>query len=98
MEICNLVSVPDKVQMTSVFSSFLKLEDRRVTAERLKVLDYILESELNFNADDLYLTMLTGKTRISKATIYNTLSLLCKSGLLIKHNSGAKNSTLYTRA
>jgi Fur family ferric uptake transcriptional regulator len=98
MEICNLYNVPDKAQMTSAFSSFLKREDLRITTERLKVLDYIMESDLDFNADDLYLTMRTEKTRISKATIYNTLNLLCKSGLLVKHNAGRGNCTLYTRA
>jgi Fur family transcriptional regulator, ferric uptake regulator len=86
-------------QMAAVFNSFLRKGERRLTPERMKVLDYIFISDMNFNADDLFLTMRTEKTRISKATIYNTLRLLCESGLIIKSSKGAKNSCIqYTRA
>jgi len=87
-----------KPKMAADFDVFLKSKEKRITFERMKVLDYIMGEELYFNADDLYLTMRTEKTQISRATIYNTLSLLCEAGLLVKNNTERKNSSaLYTR-
>lgn len=70
------------------FSNFLKKGKHRNTPERFKVLDYALEYNGHFGADDLYIQMKTKKSNISRATIYNTLELLVKCGLLAKRNFG----------
>lgn len=70
------------------FKSFLKRGKHRITPERFEVLDYTLVYDGHFGADDLFIRMKTKKSNISRATIYNTLELLAKCGLLIKRNFG----------
>lgn len=70
------------------FKNFLKRYRHRVTPERFEVLDYALEFNGHFGADDLYIKMKTSSSNISRATIYNTLELLAKCELLAKRNFG----------
>lgn len=70
------------------FKTFLKRGNHRITPERFEVLDYALDYNGHFGADDLYIQMKTSKSNISRATIYNTLELLAKCGLLAKRNFG----------
>ena len=70
------------------FKRFLKREKHRITPERFKVLDYALDYQGHFGADDLYVQMKTKKSNISRATIYNTLELLASCNLLAKRNFG----------
>ncbi len=70
------------------FKIFLKRERHRITPERFEVLDYALDYNGHFGADDLYIQMKTKKSNVSRATIYNTLELLAKCDLLAKRNFG----------
>jgi Fur family ferric uptake transcriptional regulator len=70
------------------FKKFLKREKHRITPERFEVLDYTLNYEGHFGADELYISMKTKKSNISRATIYNTLELLYQCDLLAKRNFG----------
>lgn len=70
------------------FKKFLKRERHRVTPERFEVLDYALDYDGHFGADDLYIQMKTNNSNVSRATIYNTLELLAKCELLAKRNFG----------
>lgn len=70
------------------FKKFLKREKHRITPERFEVLDYALDYDGHFGADDLYIVMKTKKSNVSRATIYNTLELLAKCDLLAKRNFG----------
>ncbi len=70
------------------FTKFLKQGKHRITPERFEVLDYALDYKGHFGADDLYIQMKTKKSNISRATIYNSLELLVKCGLLAKRNFG----------
>ncbi len=69
-------------------TKYLKSEKHRITPERFEVLDYALEYNGHFGADDLYVLMKTKKSNISRATVYNTLELLVKCKLLSKRNFG----------
>jgi len=70
------------------FTKYLKREKHRITPERFEVLDFALEYNGHFGADDLYVLMKTNKSNISRATVYNTLELLVKCKLLSKRNFG----------
>ncbi len=70
------------------FRIYLKREKHRITSERFEVLDFALEYNGHFGADDLYVQMKTKKSNVSRATIYNTLELLAKCELLAKRNFG----------
>jgi len=70
------------------FKEYLKTAKHRVTPERFEVLDAAMEQEGHFGADDLYITMKSNKSHISRATVYNTLDLLEQCGILAKRNFG----------
>ena len=76
------------------FKSFLKTGKHRITPERFEVLDYAIESGDHFTADELYIEMKTGKSNVSRATVYNSLELLVKCEMLAKRNFG-ENKTFY---
>lgn len=70
------------------FSSYLKDGKHRVTPERFEVLDAALNYEGHFGADELFIDMKVSKSSISRATVYNTLELLGKCGVIKKRNFG----------
>ncbi|MFA7228309.1 MAG: transcriptional repressor [Melioribacteraceae bacterium] len=76
------------------FRRFLKRGDNRITPERFEVLDYAVEYQGHFGADELYVRMKSSNSNISRATVYNTIELLAQCGLLIKRNFG-ENKTRY---
>lgn len=65
-----------------IFESYLKAEGFKLTAERRSILEEICESDEHFEASDLWVRLRQRGVRVSKATIYRTLPLLVKSGLL----------------
>ncbi len=71
-----------------VFRSFLKHGKNRITPERFEVLDAALEYKGHFGADDLYIQLKNLKSKVSRATVYNTLELLAQCDLLSKRNFG----------
>lgn len=70
------------------FRNFLKEENNRITPERFEVLEYALEYDGHFGADELFILMKNSKSRVSRATVYNTLELLVQCNLLSKRNFG----------
>ncbi len=72
-----------KARARFAFSEFLGSCSRRCTPERLAVLDAALDRTEPFGADEL-LSDLSEKSSISvsRATVYNTLPLLMRAGLL----------------
>ena len=71
-----------------VFRTFLKHGKNRITPERFEVLDSALEYKGHFGADDLYIQLKNLKSKVSRATVYNTLELLAQCDLLSKRNFG----------
>jgi Fur family ferric uptake transcriptional regulator len=76
------------------FRRFLKEGNHRITPERFEVLDFAIEYEGHFGADELFLKMKNNESNVSRATVYNTLELLAACGLLSKRNFG-ENKTRY---
>jgi Fur family ferric uptake transcriptional regulator len=81
-------------QAAEILREFLKKGKNRITPERFEVMDYALDYEGHFGADDLYIIMKQKKSRVSRATVYNTLELLVQCELLSKRNFG-DNMTRY---
>lgn len=71
-----------------VFRSFLKRGKNRITPERFEVLDAALEHDGHFGADDLFIQLKNVHSKVSRATVYNTLELLAQCELLSKRNFG----------
>ena len=82
------------IQAAEIFKNFLKSGNHRVTPERFEVLDAAVEYQGHFGADDLYIVMKNQKSRVSRATVYNTLELLVECNLVGKRNFG-DNITRY---
>lgn len=71
-----------------IFRTFLKRGKYRITPERFEVLDAALDHNGHFGADDLFIQLKNLKSKISRATVYNTLELLAQCDLLSKRNFG----------
>jgi Fur family iron response transcriptional regulator len=54
----------------------------RPTAQRVEIALLVLERPCHFSADQLLATLRRAGRRVSKATVYNTLSLFSRMGLL----------------
>lgn len=80
-----------------IFRSYLKERNQRQTPERFMVLEDIYRADGHFDADDIYFNMKNSGTRVSRATVYNTLDLLVECGLVQRHQFG-KNQYYYERA
>jgi Fur family ferric uptake transcriptional regulator len=73
---------------TDIFREFLKNGSNRITPERFEILDAALECNGHFSADELFVEMKKKNSRISRATVYNTLDLLAQCELLSTRNFG----------
>lgn len=72
-----------------IFTKYLEDHKNRKTPERFAILEQIYAYEGHFNAEDLFNTM-QEDYRVSLATVYNTLELLLKCQLIIKHQFGGQ--------
>jgi len=70
------------------FREFLKRGKNRITPERFEVLDAALEHNGHFGADDLFIQLKNINSKVSRATVYNTLELLAQCELIRKRNFG----------
>ncbi|MFC2135518.1 Fur family transcriptional regulator [Bacteroidota bacterium] len=73
-----------------VFTTYLKEGKFRITPERFEVMDYALDFQGHFGADDLFIKMKSDNSNVSRATVYNTLDLLFDCDLLSRRNFGDK--------
>ena len=64
------------------FSKYLKSKRLKFTSERLAILEQVFAYDDHFQAEDLLVRMRQKGYGVSRATIYRTLPLLVKSGLL----------------
>ncbi|MDP8314805.1 MAG: transcriptional repressor [Candidatus Celaenobacter antarcticus] len=66
------------------FKSFLKNNNSLWSSEREQITRFVLSNPDHFSADDLYLQLKQKEYTVSRATVYRTLDLLVKSGLVVK--------------
>lgn len=86
-----------KEKARQILTDYLQESGHRKTPERYAILDTIYSLEGHFDIDTLYKHMSEeGRFRVSRATLYNTITLLVDANLVIKHQFG--NSSQYERA
>ena len=74
---------------------FLQRKAHKLTSQRRQLLEKILEMDkTHFTADDLVDEFRDQRPRVSKATVYRTLSVLVEAGILEEHNFG-ENHKVY---
>lgn len=73
-------------EIKNAFVKYLKENKHRITNERFLILDAAVSMDGHFDADELYFKMRKDLMRVSRATVYNTLELMCDCRILTKHN------------
>lgn len=72
------------------FTQYLRRNKYRVTPERFEILDSVMECDGHFDADDLFLRMKNAGSKVSRATVYNTLDKLTDCGILSRYRFGER--------
>src|SRR4029079_18999190 len=70
------------------FQNFLQQQGLKLTSERSALVREIFSTHYHFEADELLFKMKQGGAKISRATVYRTLELLVKSGLVRRVHLG----------
>ena len=72
---------------------FIQSKGLRNTPQRNAIVDIIFESDDHFNADELWDRIRKTQIRVSRATVYRTISLLEEAGLLHEIDLGDEQKT-----
>ena len=70
------------------FQTFLAAQGLKLTNERAALVREIFSTHYHFEADELLFKMKEKSTKISRATIYRTLELLVRSGMVRRVHLG----------
>jgi Fur family transcriptional regulator, ferric uptake regulator len=70
------------------FSGFLQQQGLKLTSERAALVREIFATHYHFEADELLFKMKEKAVKISRATVYRTLELLVKSGMVRRVHLG----------
>src|SRR5919206_4582794 len=70
------------------FQTFLERQGLKLTSERTALLREIFSTHYHFEADELLFKMKEKGAKISRATVYRTLELLVKSGMVSRVHLG----------
>jgi Fur family ferric uptake transcriptional regulator len=88
----DLPSVPVSQLPIDKFREFLELKKLKVTGERMKIIEHVFERHNHFEADQLLQSMRDRGMRVSRPTVYRTLSLLVEAGLLRELRFGRRSA------
>ncbi len=72
----------------SRFQEFLQQQNLKLTGERTALVREIFATHYHFEADELLFKMKEKNVKISRATVYRTLELLVKSGMVRRVHLG----------
>ncbi len=84
-------------EVLKIFAAWLEKNGQRKTPERFTILSEIYKRTDHFDAESFYIHMKNQDHRVSRATVYNTLDLLCVCDLVKKHQFG-KNMAQYEKS
>ena len=82
------LSDSEKKEIRQTFIEYLKTHDMRATPERIAILDEIYTTDFHFEADDILTRVRAKGIKASRATIYRTIEILEKCGLIRKARFG----------
>jgi Fur family ferric uptake transcriptional regulator len=80
----NLKYTDDMETAKQKLEDYLRREGHRVTPERFEVLDAVMAASGHFDADELFLNLKKSGSKVSRATVYNTLDILETCELVFK--------------
>ncbi|MDX9714254.1 MAG: transcriptional repressor [Dissulfurispiraceae bacterium] len=64
------------------FRTFLITKGLKLTKERFEILDEVLSSDRHFDPEELYESMRTKGSKVSRASVYRTIPLLVEGGII----------------
>ncbi len=92
----------DMAEIAERFERFLRTRELRLTRQRAEILRAIYATHQHVTAEQFYESLRrSGKSRehrISRATVYRTLSLLAEGGFVNALDVGRETGTLYEHA
>ncbi len=71
-----------------LFRRYLRQQGLPVTQQREVVADVVFDSSEHLSVEDIEARLRTRGERIGKATIYRTMEILVRSGLVVEHDFG----------
>lgn len=74
--------------VVDAFTTYLRDHGLPVTAQRMAIADIMLGADRHLSADDVALELARRESGIGLATVYRTIELLLKSGLLVERDFG----------
>jgi Fur family ferric uptake transcriptional regulator len=80
--------MPKQPNAVERFQTFLQGQGLKLTSERSALVREIFATHYHFEADELLFKMKEKSLKISRATVYRTLELLVKSGLVRRVHLG----------
>ena len=74
-----------KAQLKATLDGYLETSRHRKTSERYAILDAVCEMTGHFTIEDLGERLLSRNFPVSRATLYNTISLFIKLHIVVRH-------------
>lgn len=74
--------------MIENFRQYLRDHNLPVTAQRLAIADVVLASDRHLSADEVIREVFSRGTPVGTATVYRTLDVLVRSGLVVERDFG----------
>jgi Fur family ferric uptake transcriptional regulator len=74
--------------VTEPFRAYLREHNLPITAQRLAIADVLMESGRHLSAEDVARELTVRRLRVGTATVYRTLELLVRSGLVVERDFG----------
>ncbi|QDU61605.1 Ferric uptake regulation protein [Planctomycetes bacterium Pan216] len=88
----DLPSVPVSQSPVEKFREYLDLHGLKCTGERMRLVEHVFEEHNHFEADQLVARVRERSLRVSRSTVYRTLTLLVEAGLLRELKLGSRTA------